>query len=626
MKTILKSIIVSFALLGFFPSFANGAACEDVGAACRAGWISGCGSREEPIYTHSCPAHPSGDLICCQISQGINECTSAGGLCRSDSYAIFWPEEPACGYNGDVQSSDSCGGAPSQICCLPPPNIGASCGAAGGTCQLSNNCVGGGIRNGACFGGAVCCSPTLDSFSVPGNCTILTGQFSCSISASWSISNSVSPLLEVNGNFVSNAAASAGTTVFLDFGLNILELSDGPTDLGTRPSSASCETGSSWDGSKCKPIGAPVASSFIVPMSCTIPIGGSHCDISVSWSITNPGTPSMAQDSTVFSIAASSPGVLRAVSTSFSVFELSDGGTVLKTGVSSGVCITGSSWDVATGTCAASSAVGCTGATTGLIGTCVVGGMCSTTADTSGICAAGEVCCVPNPPPPPADTCTGGTSSNPGLCKGTCIAATENTEFDLTCGPVMNCCTPKTPPPPGPVISGTTLNFPNPLKFDDLPTFVSSILTALQKLIATLAIIFIIIGAFLYITSAGDSGRVEAGKKCILGALIGLALGIAAPMFFKEIATLLGWTPAGLPVTGSPKSLLEMAMGVVNFLLSVIGVIALIMLIIGSFMYLTAAGDESRIDTGKSIVKYSVIGIAVALSALVLVRLVAGFF
>jgi glucose uptake protein GlcU len=60
--------------------------------------------------------------------------------------------------------------------------------------------------------------------------------------------------------------------------------------------------------------------------------------------------------------------------------------------------------------------------------------------------------------------------------------------------------------------------------------------------------------------------------------------------------------------------------------LSIVGVVALIMLVVGAFMYLTAAGEEDRIDTGKSIVKYSIIGIAIALAALVLVRQVASFF
>lgn len=171
------------------------------------------------------------------------------------------------------------------------------------------------------------------------------------------------------------------------------------------------------------------------------------------------------------------------------------------------------------------------------------------------------------------------------------------------------------------------MNYQNPLVFNDIPSLLGSVLTFLQGFIVVLALIMIVIGGFVYITSAGDDGRMTTGKNIILGALIGLALGIAAPAFLREISSILGWSSVNLPAgVGTSLSLLQIATNVLNFLLSVVGIAALIMLVVGAFMYLTAAGDESRIDTGKSIVKYSIIGITVALAALVLVRQVAGFF
>ena len=47
------------------------------------------------------------------------------------------------------------------------------------------------------------------------------------------------------------------------------------------------------------------------------------------------------------------------------------------------------------------------------------------------------------------------------------------------------------------------------------------------------------------------------------------------------------------------------------------------MMIVGGVMYLTSAGDEDRIDTAKKIILYSIIGIAVSLAALVIVRQIA---
>ncbi len=188
------------------------------------------------------------------------------------------------------------------------------------------------------------------------------------------------------------------------------------------------------------------------------------------------------------------------------------------------------------------------------------------------------------------------------------------------------CCAVSAPAGGGPLnVPGSALNLPNPLLFNDFNGLFIAALSSLQNLLVILSLIFIVIGAIMYITSGGDSGRIETAKKAIAAALIGLAIGIAAPAFLKEIAQILGWSDVPSNVSGA-KSLLEIAGGVLNFLLSVVGIIALIMLVVGALMYLTAAGDEDRIDTGKKIVKYSIIGITIALAAMVLVRQVAGFF
>lgn len=167
--------------------------------------------------------------------------------------------------------------------------------------------------------------------------------------------------------------------------------------------------------------------------------------------------------------------------------------------------------------------------------------------------------------------------------------------------------------------------FANPLKFDSLEEVMAAALDTMQGIIVILAIIFIIIGAFLYITSSGDEGQITKAKSAITAALIGLALGIAAPSFLKEIAQALGWTTVDSAIANA-ETLSSVAVKVLNFLLSIIGVLAIIMMVIGGMMYLTAAGDEGKAESGKKIVMYSVIGIAVAMGALVLINQVIKFF
>ncbi|MFA9262373.1 MAG: hypothetical protein ACEQSB_03395 [Undibacterium sp.] len=168
-----------------------------------------------------------------------------------------------------------------------------------------------------------------------------------------------------------------------------------------------------------------------------------------------------------------------------------------------------------------------------------------------------------------------------------------------------------------------TIDVASPLTLTKVDDLFGKILSYLQTVIVTIALIFLLIGGFLYITSGGDSGRIETAKNSIFYALLGLALALAAPAFIKQIYDILGAGAAPIPPGGTALSVLQIAQNVLDFLLAIIGVIAIIMLVVGGLMYLTAAGDEDRIDTGKKITKYSMIGIAIALSSIVLIRLVA---
>ena len=63
-----------------------------------------------------------------------------------------------------------------------------------------------------------------------------------------------------------------------------------------------------------------------------------------------------------------------------------------------------------------------------------------------------------------------------------------------------------------------------------------------------------------------------------------------------------------------------------DFLLSIIGVFGIIGLVVSGVLYLTAAGDEDRIRLAKRAMLASVIGIVIALGALVLVGQLTVFF
>jgi len=248
-------------------------------------------------------------------------------------------------------------------------------------------------------------------------------------------------------------------------------------------------------------------------------------------------------------------------------------------------------------------------------------GVCSTTAGGN----SNVDCCVTDTSytPPgagscPAGGCTGGQCTTlGGSCSGT---SCTNGSFG-SCSLGGECCKPAAVPG-----ASASIQFKNPLAFDTVEGVLGSILGTLRGIIVVLALVFIVIGAVLYITSAGDDGRMKTAKGAITASMIGLALGIAAPSFLKQIGDVLGWGAVTSSLPAGTRTLTEIALSVLQFLLSIVGILGIIMLVIGGLAYLTSAGNEERADSGKKIVTYAIIGIAVALAALIIVTQIAALF
>ena len=208
---------------------------------------------------------------------------------------------------------------------------------------------------------------------------------------------------------------------------------------------------------------------------------------------------------------------------------------------------------------------------------------------------------------------TGGVD---GQCNsaGVCVVG-ENSSGGTTPAPTLQTAT----------NCGPT-EFCNPLAFNSVESFLNHFLTVLQRIIVVLSLIFIIIGALMYITSAGNDGQITNAKKAITASLIGLAIGLAAPSFLKEISTILGWGVTNNAAVNSALTLSQIALRVLNFLMSILGILALLMMVVGAMFYLTAAGDEKQVEKGKKIFQYAVIGVIVAMASMVVIRQVSVFF
>ncbi len=77
-------------------------------------------------------------------------------------------------------------------------------------------------------------------------------------------------------------------------------------------------------------------------------------------------------------------------------------------------------------------------------------------------------------------------------------------------------------------------------------------------------------------------------------------------------------------ITDAP-TLASSGMKILNFLLSVFGIIAIIMAVVSGMLYFFSAGDEEVNKKAKKSVVYSVIGVVLAMAALVVVKVVGQF-
>jgi len=76
--------------------------------------------------------------------------------------------------------------------------------------------------------------------------------------------------------------------------------------------------------------------------------------------------------------------------------------------------------------------------------------------------------------------------------------------------------------------------------------------------------------------------------------------------------------------TGGQGSFRSLALTIVNFFLTFLGLIAVVMIIYGGFLYVSAAGNQEKIESAKKIIMYAVIGIVVILLSFAIVNTVLG--
>lgn len=168
-----------------------------------------------------------------------------------------------------------------------------------------------------------------------------------------------------------------------------------------------------------------------------------------------------------------------------------------------------------------------------------------------------------------------------------------------------------------------------------------------------LAVIGIIIAGMKYISSGGDEKKAETGKKALLFTVYGIIIAVTCitllNMTINEVGGIIrGVTPKSNTLEpiiekinttdpnstewGGPNATVEEIIGQSNGMvwrfirlaaLYAEGV-ALFLILYASFLYMTSYGDESKAESAKKTIIWSLIGLAVVISASTLLNLFSG--
>lgn len=115
-------------------------------------------------------------------------------------------------------------------------------------------------------------------------------------------------------------------------------------------------------------------------------------------------------------------------------------------------------------------------------------------------------------------------------------------------------------------------------------------------------------------------------KKSIKNIAIGFVTSIALMMSSMTAVHAQGFisttdNPSAISTaTGGNSSFRSLALVIVNFFLTFLGLIAVVMIIYGGFLYVSAAGNQEKIESAKKIIMYAVIGIIVILLSFAIVN------
>jgi hypothetical protein len=157
------------------------------------------------------------------------------------------------------------------------------------------------------------------------------------------------------------------------------------------------------------------------------------------------------------------------------------------------------------------------------------------------------------------------------------------------------------------------------------------IITFIKYFIGSVAVFMIVRNGFRMMTMGNDESKIALDKKNLIYSVVGLILIIVADtlvnnVFYKIDTSKYPSTGGAAPGIDAAQGVKEIV-GFTNMAVSIVAPLAVLSLVAGGIMYMTAMGDDAKMGKAKKIITASIMGIVIVYAAFAIVStFIAGRF
>ncbi|KKR25637.1 MAG: hypothetical protein UT55_C0035G0005 [Candidatus Peregrinibacteria bacterium GW2011_GWE2_39_6] len=155
---------------------------------------------------------------------------------------------------------------------------------------------------------------------------------------------------------------------------------------------------------------------------------------------------------------------------------------------------------------------------------------------------------------------------------------------------------------------------------------VTIIITFIKYIIGSIAVLFMIRSGAKLISSGESDETLNAEKRNLMNSVLALFLVMISDVIIKQVLFKVDYNQADYSATGQQAVVqldvsrgLQEIVGITNFIVTWASPLAVLALIIGGVMYMTAFGDEEKTGKAKKIIFNSVLALLIIYGAFALV-------